>query len=465
MDGGVYQYTGASTSTNRSARLYNDTELNIAHKDAVVTMNGSIEGQGDLTIDGEGKLLINTTDFFKYDGNLVMKGGTLTLANKTVSDQGIGTADCLVMAGGEFVTIGKNESSVTYNFPIEAKAGTTSTVNFDLWNTNKCRVYGTGTLIWDVHYLREYIEGNWDDFTGQLIIKGTGKAGQSQFAVRNGVGVKNASITLTGNAQINGGKNASTFYLGGLSGDETTKLSGFNVKQKGEGTWVVGTANTNETFRGVIDNNDQAGTHPGTTAIEKQGLGDWRLTGKNVYSGTTYVTAGRLIVNGQHSGTGAVTVRKGATLAGTGSLAAKVTVNVGGMLQVGDTLATDKGLTFNGGLQLNSGAILKLNEGMAEADYQAGDEIKVFTGKVTGQFADILPATPGDGLQWDTTDLYTYGILKVAVNTAVGAVQTDGTAAEYYTLKGERTLNPDKGLYLKRTKTADGRTVTKKVVR
>ena len=184
-----------------------------------------------------------------------------------------------------------------------------------------------------------------------------------------------------------------------------------------------------------------------------------------MYSGTTYVTAGRLIVNGQHSGTGAVTVRKGATLAGTGSLAAKVTVNVGGMLQVGDTLATDKGLTFNGGLQLNSGAILKLNEGMAEADYQAGDEIKVFTGKVTGQFADILPATPGDGLQWDTTDLYTYGILKVAVNTAVGAVQTDGTAAEYYTLKGERTLNPDKGLYLKRTKTADGRTVTKKVVR
>lgn len=465
MDGGVYQYTGASTSTNRSARLYSDTELNIAQKNAIVTMNGSMEGQGDLTINGEGRLSVNTTDFFKYDGNLVMKGGTLTLANKNVSDHGIGTASTLVMAGGEFITIGKNESSVTYNFPIEAKAGTTSTVNFDLWNTNKCRVYGTGTLIWDVHYLREYIEGNWDDFTGQLIIKGTGKSGQSQFAVRNGVGVKNASITLTGNAQINGGKNQSTYYLGGLSGDETTKLSGFNVKQKGEGTWVVGTANTNETFRGVIDNNDQAGTHPGTTAIEKQGLGDWRLTGKNVYSGTTYVTAGRLIVNGQHSGTGAVTVRKGATLAGTGSLAAKVTVNVGGMLQVGDTLATDKGLTFNGGLQLNSGAILKLNEGMTESDYQAGDEIKVFTGNVTGQFAEIQPATPGDGLQWDTTDLYTYGILRVAVNTAIGTVQTDGTAAEYFTLKGERTLNTDKGLYLKRTKTADGRTVTKKVVR
>lgn len=465
MDGGIYKYTGATTSTNRSARLYNDTELNVANSGAVVTMNGSIEGQGNLTVNGEGQVLVNTDAFFNYDGNLVMKGGSLKLANKTVSDKGIGLAGKLVMAGGEFITIGKNESSVTYNFPIEAVAGTTSTVNFDLWNTNKCTVSGTGTLVWDVHYLREYIEGNWDNFTGQLIIKGTGKSGQSQFAVRNGVGVKNAPIMLTGNAQINGGKNQSTYYLGGLSGDTGTKLSGFNVKQKGEGTWIVGTANTNETFNGVIDNNDQAGTHPGTTSIEKQGSGEWRLTGANVYSGTTYVTAGKLIVNGKHTGTGAITVRKGATLAGKGTLAAKTTVNVGGMLQIGDTLATDRGLTFSGGLQLNTGAILKLNDAMAETAWQAGDAIQAFTGTVTGQFAEIQPATPGEGLLWDTSELYTHGVLKVAVNTAISAVQADATAAEFFTVKGERTMNPGKGLYLKRTTTPDGRTVTKKVVR
>ncbi|MDE6646919.1 MAG: hypothetical protein K2K03_03650, partial [Prevotella sp.] len=203
FDGGTYQYTGGSTATNRSARLYSDTELSIADPKAVVTMNGAFDGQGNLLIGGEGQVLVNTAGFFQYDGNLVMKGGTLKLANKTVSDKGIGSASKLVMAGGEFITMGKNESSVTYNFPIEAVAGTTSTVNFDLWNTNKCRVSGTGTLIWDVHYLREYIEGNWDDFAGQLIIKGTGKAGQSQFAVRNGVGVKNSPIYLKGNAQVN----------------------------------------------------------------------------------------------------------------------------------------------------------------------------------------------------------------------------------------------------------------------
>ena len=448
MDGGTWLYTGGSTTTNRSARLYNDTELSIADKAAVVTMNGSLEGQGDLTVNGEGQLLVNTPDCFKFDGNLIMKGGSVKLASKAISDKGIGTASRLVMAGGQFVTIGKNESSVTYNFPIEAMAGTTSTVDFDLWNTNKCKVSGTGTLIWNVHYLREYIEGNWDNFMGHLIINGTGKKGQSQFAIRNGVGVKNATIQLKGNATINGAKNASTYYLGGLSGEATSALWGFNVKQKGEGTWVVGTANTNETFHGVINNNDQAGTHPGTTSIEKQGSGDWRLTGKNDYSGTTTVTSGRLIVNGQHTGKGNITVRKGAILAGKGSLTGATTINDGGILQVGDTLATDKGLTFNGGLKLNNGAILRLNDAMMETDFKAGDQIKVFTGKATGEFADIQPATPDEGLVWDTSELYASGLLKVTTSSSISHIRMEKNNGAVYDLSGHRHTKAGKGIII-----------------
>ena len=454
MDGGIYNYTGGSTSTNRSAKLYNDTELNIAKSGSIITMNGSFEGQGDMSLNGEGQLLVNTPNCFRFDGNLILKGGKMKLASKTISDNGIGTASKLVMAGGEFITIGKNEASITYNFPIEAMAGTTSKINFDLWNTNKCKVSGTGTLIWDVHYLREYIEGNWDDYTGHLIISGSGKNGQSQFAVRNGVGVKNATIELKGNATINGGKNASTYYLGGLSGEATTALWGFNVKKAGEGTWVVGTANTNETFRGTINNLDQAGSHPGKTSIEKQGTGDWRLTGKNEYSGTTHITAGRLIVNGQHTGKGAVTVRKGATLAGTGSLAGAVTVNIGGILQVGDTLATDHGLTFSGGLKLNDGAILKLNEGMAEVKYKEGDEIKVYTGTVTDQFAEIQPATPGEGLKWDTSELYTKGLLKVSNSeTGIHLLKTEkGENTAIYDIGGRRHTTASKGIVIQDNK-------------
>ncbi|MBP3849434.1 MAG: autotransporter-associated beta strand repeat-containing protein [Prevotella sp.] len=469
MDGGVYKYTGATTSTNRSARLYNDTELNIANKDAKVTMSGSIEGQGNLIIDGEGCITVakDNTSFFAFDGNLTMRGGSIVLEGEKASKAALGTASKLIMAGGEFITHSENDKNPKYTFPIETLAGTTSKISFYRNCEMANKVSGAGTLEWEVNWVREYLEGDWTGFTGTVIVNGTGTAGNSQFAMSKSdswVGIPNGTLYLKGNAQVVGSKNQSTRQLGGLSGDKGTYLSGFDVKNAGSGTWVVGTANTNETFNGVIDNRSQSGKN-GTTSIEKQGSGEWRLTGANVYSGTTYVTAGKLIVNGKHTGTGAITVRKGATLAGKGTLAAKTTVNVGGMLQIGDTLATDKGLTFSGGLQLNTGAILKLNDAMAEAVWQAGDEIQAFTGTVTGQFAEIQPATPGEGLMWDTTDLYTNGVLKVAVNTAISAVQADETASEYFTLKGERTMTPGKGLYLKRTMTADGRIVTKKVVR
>lgn len=448
MDGGVYQYTGASTATNRSAKLYSNTELNIANKSAVVTMNGSIEGQGDLEINGGGTVAVNTTNFFKFDGNAVVKGGTLKLNSKDVSDKGIGSASWLVMEGGNFVTVGKNEASVTYNFPILVTAGTTSTVDFDLWNSNSCKVTGTGTLVWNVHYIREYIKGNWDDFTGHLIVNGTGKAGSSQFAIQNGVGVKNATIELKGTAQLNGAKNESTFYLGGLSGVAGTYLSGFDVKPKngGKGTWIIGGANTDETFRGVIDGRAQNGKE-GTTNIVKTGSGDWRLTGTNTYSGTTKVEAGTLIVNGTHSGTGAITVNSGATLAGKGTLNGAVTMN--GTLMVGDTLATDKGLTFKGALKLGSNAILQLNDAKAEATYAEGDQIRVFTGTATGTFKEIIPATPGEGLEWDTTSLST-GILKVVKTsgtTGINEVRSN-TDSPRYNLNGQRIKGQTNGLFI-----------------
>ncbi len=494
MDGGMYRYTGGTTSTNRSAKLYSDTELNIANKSAVVTMNGSFEGQGNLIIGGEGTMAVNTASCFKYDGDLRLEGGIVKLNTKEVSDAGIGKASRLVMAGGTLNTVGKNEASVTYNFPIVAEAGTTSTLVFDFWNTNKCNVSGTGTLQWGVTYLREYIEGNWDNFTGNLIITTAGNRGSNrQFAIRNNVGIKNATIYLKSGAAINGAKNESTYYLGGLSGESGSYLAGFNVKAKGSGTWIVGGANTNETFRGVINNNDQAGSHPGTTTIEKQGTGYWRLTGANVYSGKTTVTAGTLIVNGAHSGTGAVTVRTGATLAGTGSLAAATTINTGGFLQAGDTLINGKGLTFNSTLKMNGTATLRVlanatkcntitlkaattisNSATLQMELDEtpaeGTAYRVFTlsgGSISGTFAEILPATPGEGLEWDASSLYTTGVLRVKQATGIDNLRVDEMPVriEYFTLDGEHVSTPPHGVCLERIVTGDGKVEIRKVTK
>ena len=467
MDGGTYRYIGSSTSTNRSARLYDATTFAVATKNTNVTMNGSIEGSGDLIIDGEGIVGVNTPNFFKFNGNVIMRGGLLKLNYREVSEAGIGTASKLIMQGGTFTTVGKNEGNITYNFPIEVPEGSNGTVDFDLWNSNKCKVSGQGTLTWNVHYVREYIEGNWDSFTGKLIVRGTGNAGSSQFAIRNGTGIKNATLQLKGNAAIHGAKTNSTYYLGGLSGDASTFLAGFDVKTAGKGTWVVGGANTDETFRGVINDYDQKNSHPGTTNIEKQGSGDWRLTGANTYSGTTVVGKGRLIVNGNHSGTGAVTVRSGATLAGRGYLKGAVTIQNGGILQVGDTLASEKGLTFNGGLKLLNGAILQLNDKMAAVERTAGSSIKVFTvtGTATGTFAEIIPATPGEGLRWDTSEI-NKGVLKVVADAdniqSLRDLQPESRT--YHMLSGEQVTKPTgRGVYLMTTHSDDGRVVSKKI--
>ncbi|MBO7108487.1 MAG: autotransporter-associated beta strand repeat-containing protein, partial [Prevotella sp.] len=380
------------------------------------------------------------------------------------------------------------------NFPIVAEAGTTSTLVFDFWNTNKCNVSGTGTLQWGVTYLREYIEGNWDNFTGNLIITTAGNRGTNrQFAIRNNVGIKNATIYLKSGAAINGAKNESTYYLGGLSGESGSYLAGFNVKAKGSGTWIVGGANTNETFRGVINNNDQAGSHPGTTTIEKQGTGYWRLTGANVYSGKTTVTAGTLIVNGAHSGTGAVTVRTGATLAGTGSLAAATTINTGGFLQAGDTLINGKGLTFNSTLKMNGTATLRVlanatkcntitlkaattisNSATLQMELDEtpaeGTAYRVFTlsgGSISGTFAEILPATPGEGLEWDASSLYTTGVLRVKQATGIDNLRVDEMPVriEYFTLDGEHVSTPPHGVCLECIVTGDGKVEVRKVTK
>ncbi|MCR4601929.1 MAG: hypothetical protein K5683_00160 [Prevotella sp.] len=485
MDGGSYRYTGSSTTTNRSAMLYNDTQLDIAAANTVVTMNGSIEGQGNLALNGQGTLSVGTNNFFGFDGDVVMRGGVLKLAKKEVSDKGIGKASRLVMAGGQFVTVGKNESSVTYNFPIVVEEGTTSVVDFDLWNSNKCRVSGSGTLQWNVHYLREYIEGNWDGFTGHLIVNGTGKAGQSQFAVKNGVGVKNATLYLKGTASVNGAKNASTYYLGGLSGDASTVLAGFNVKAKGQGTWVVGTANTDETFRGVINDNDQAGSHPGTTSIEKQGSGDWRLTGKNVYSGTTVVSRGCLIVNGTHTGRGAISVKSGAILAGEGTLAGKVTVSNNATIHAGDTLTNMKTLTLSGGLTIAKGGVveiplttsgnfarcnklkiagdftvndavlcLDITEATAIADDKSFLVFDISAANVSGTgFVKIEPEQPSATQKWDTSELLTTGRLYVrsAVDTGIHDVH-DSQQTITYDLTGRVVAEPHRGLYVQNGK-------------
>ncbi len=418
-NGGTYRYMGGNTTTNRSMKLMSTSTFEIA-SGKTVTMNGAIEGSdatADFIIDGNGQITVGTTGFFAYKGATVLKGGTLYLSTTEISKTGIGSSSKLVMAGGHLKTKGESGSSETYSFPIEVQEGTTSQFSPNRLCTLTSTVTGGGTLQWNIPYLREYIRGNWTNFTGRVIANGTNSSDGSLFVFDSGYAsvMANVPITLTGNARLCAWETNADGAIGGLSGDAGTYLTGSSKNTANFNcTWTIGGANTDETFAGIINNWSCSGkSYTGTVNINKIGTGIWRLTGKNDYKGTTNVYAGTLIVNGTNSGTGKVTVATDATLAGKGSIAGQVTISSGGILMVGDEGSNDSGLKLTG-LKLSSGAILRLNDAMLNRSYCSGDQIQAFTGSVSsGTFAEIIPATPGNGLKWDTSALYSSGLLKV----------------------------------------------------
>jgi autotransporter-associated beta strand protein len=415
-DGGTYRYTGGTTTTNRSMKLSQTSTFDV--KSATVTMNGVIEGSDasvNFVIDGGGQINVGTTKFFGYKGATVLKGASLYLPTAELSNNGIGSSSKLVMAGGHLKTKGETSGYETYSFPIEVQEGTTSQFSPNRNCYIKSKVSGSGTIQLNIPYLREYVQGDWSEFNGRLIANGMSSDKRGSLMLLDGSPkMNNTVIELKGNANLCYWSTTGNQTIGGISGVAGTYINGSGKQTDNfTCTWTVGSANTDETFAGIINNWSCSGSgHVGTVNIVKTGTGLWRLTGKNEYKGTTTVNGGTLIVNGQHTGTGLVTVAKGATLAGKGTLAGAVTVN--GTLLVGDEGATDKGLTIKGKLTLGSGAILELNEAMQAKTYTNGQTIQAFTGTATGTFAEIIPATPGEGQSWDTTELYTKGVLKVS---------------------------------------------------
>lgn len=449
--GGTWRYTGGNTSTNRNAMLYKDTELNIENSSATVTMRGAFEGEGGLTLDGAGTLSPGSKAFFSYQGPTVVRGGLLKINGVSTlwTDKicNLGASSKLVLAGGEFRTQDANDTYATYDFPIEVMDDTYSKVYFCRNCSIKSNVRGNGTVEWEINWVREYITGDWSGFYGTLIAKGTGSSSNgAQLMLNNSSyrGMPNNSIHLKGNTRIVYWGTNGELYLGGLSGDAGTFLSGSSKNTAGHVmTWHVGGANTDETFAGVIDNcaSNTASKYDGTTNIIKEGNGVWRLKGNNIYKGYTQVNGGSLVVNGRNSGTGSVTVAEDAALAGTGSVAGAVTVCSGGRIQPGDETIEGKILTLNSTLTLNEGAIVDIpanastcntlavkgnvtldpgavlrlaNGKFEEAPYNATVfQVLDVTGTINGQFAEIIPAAPGDGQTWDTSELYSKGVIKV----------------------------------------------------
>lgn len=158
-----------------------------------------------------------------------------------------------------------------------------------------------------------------------------------------------AASTLVLNAGVLSFPTITNATFGGLSGVQSLAIQTV-APGNAPVALSVGANNADTTYSGVLT---------GGGSLTKIGIGTLTLAGANNYSGTTTVNAGTLRVNNV-TGTGAVTVASGGTLAGTGRAAGVATVQSGGHVAPGISVGT---LTFSNGLALNSGALLDLDLG------------------------------------------------------------------------------------------------------
>jgi autotransporter-associated beta strand protein len=180
-------------------------------------------------------------------------------------------------------------------------------------------------------------------------------------SVRNGstliVGNASALGSTTSGTTINNAANTTLDLNGFNVGNEAITLVGANSRVVNNNTssaaTVAGSITTTNGQIGGSGNLTASGVISSATAsgFTKVGTGTVTLSGNNTYTGTTTVSAGSLIVNGNQSGaTGVLTVAANATLGGSGTIGGPTTIS--GILAPGNSIGT---LTVANDVTWNSG--------------------------------------------------------------------------------------------------------------
>ncbi len=284
---------------------------------------------------GAGDLKMATNN--SYNGGTTVSTGKLTVGNQN----GLGSGLVSLAAGTTFQQVDFEGNSLTGALP------------------NAFELTGTGNVTMQISF------GEKDIWLSQPV---TGTGGMT---VQGGV----RSLTLTANNSFEGGlilKNdtnriviASLTALGtGTFRTERTTAGSGRLETMANVSASPGVANPIDIASGAYLNVTADGSNHlwlsgpitsavGTGSLYKDGSATLTLSGTNTYSGTTAVTAGKLLVNGTNSGTGAVSVSSNATLGGTGSIGGNVTYASGALAK----FTEGSPLTIAGTLTLNDNVV------------------------------------------------------------------------------------------------------------
>jgi len=407
-------YVGAYSSlTDRGITLIGQDTLEQTTSGRTVTLSGVIAGTGQLVKTGVGNLAlmgINT-----YSGGTVIKTGNIDQG--AASNFGSGTVTFL----GGSVTVAGSYPNTSWN--INVPQSNTGTITAPDYCNFSGSLTGGGTLGIMVPFVRDEFSGNWSAFTGTINV--TTDADGGDFRLNNVNGYANVAFNLAQagvhmfyNAAVSSNNGAQTVNIGALSGVANSALYDEN--------WYIGFKNTDATFSGKIYSN----------SLTKVGTGTFMLTDTCFYTANTTVSAGVLALGSSACLKGALIVNSAGTVTGNGVIqgvgaisgtiapglnaigkltfnnsvsfgsAGSTIIEAKKLPNANDVISSTGTITYNGTLNITN---------IGTTAFVSGDSIPIFkAAKYAGAFNSIVPATPGDGLVWDTSALNTRGVLLVA---------------------------------------------------
>jgi len=382
LGGGTLRVTTGFT-TSRAVAVTVASTIDVPGEAESFQIGGVVSGAGLVTKTGSGSLVltgnnINLLDPFR--GGITIAGGTVTLGGGQGNGfNAIGTGT-ITFQNGSVLNLNRYNVSTnatsdgTLANAIVVSAGQSGTVNLPGRCTMSGAVLGSGTLNYNVVYVRDDITGDWSGFSGTVnlgVNPYNSVSTSGDFRMGNGnVSFANAKLRIGNNVNVqqnyappSTGTLETVQRVGELSGDENANLSGNTVAGRFT-NWTVGGLNTSSTFAGRVTD------WTGASRLTKTGSGTLTLTGTSTYTGATAVNAGTLQLAGgadRLPSGNAMTVAAGATLdlggndQTLGAVSGSGTVATGGgVLTVG---AGDANATFAGVISGSGGRLVKIGTG------------------------------------------------------------------------------------------------------
>ena len=349
LDGGGLLAAGGTRGNAYATEIGQATgTLRAAGASDVFSQSGVVSGSGGLRVSGSGTVNLQAANTFTGDTRVLT--GTLNLADADAL-----AASLLDMDGTDTGTVGFTAGTTTYNVGglqgsrnIAFSAGTLSVGGGNLSTTYSGVLSGNG--VFD------------KAGTGTLTLSGanTYSGGTTVSAGTLAGDVTSLQGAIANDAAVVFNQGTDGSYAGIMSGTGTlTKTGAGTLTLSGTNTYSGGTTVSAGTLKGsashlqgAITNNatvefDQAaagtysGAMSGTGNLVKNGAGALTLSGNSSYAGTTTVSNGTLLINGDNSAvTTPISLVAGTTIGGSGTHGGLITIAANTTLSPGTSPGT-----------------------------------------------------------------------------------------------------------------------------